>query len=50
MCGIAGIIDLAGERTVPDEAVRRMARAISIAAQTRRVSFFNRALRWRRAG
>ena len=28
MCGIAGIIDLAEQRTVPDEVVRRMARAI----------------------
>src|SRR5258705_8390184 len=28
MCGIAGIIDLAEQRTVPDEMVRRMARAI----------------------
>ncbi len=28
MCGIAGVIDLVGERTVPDDVVRRMARAI----------------------
>ena len=28
MCGIAGIIDLAQQRPVPDEVVRRMARAI----------------------
>ncbi|HEY3900874.1 MAG TPA: asparagine synthase (glutamine-hydrolyzing) [Chthoniobacter sp.] len=28
MCGIAGIIDLTGQRTVPNEAVRKMARAI----------------------
>jgi asparagine synthase (glutamine-hydrolysing) len=28
MCGIAGIVDLGGQRTVPDELVRRMARAI----------------------
>jgi asparagine synthase (glutamine-hydrolysing) len=28
MCGIAGIIDLAERRTVPEEALRRMARAI----------------------
>ncbi len=28
MCGIAGIIDLAGGRVVPDEAIERMARAL----------------------
>ncbi len=28
MCGIAGIIDLAGQRPVPDGAIRRMARAL----------------------
>ena len=28
MCGIAGIIDLSGQRTVPDEVARLMARAI----------------------
>src|SRR5215207_367354 len=28
MCGIAGILDLGGQRPVPDEVVRRMARAI----------------------
>lgn len=28
MCGIAGIIDLGGQRPVPDEVARRMARAI----------------------
>ena len=28
MCGIAGIIDLTAQRPVPDEVVRRMARAI----------------------
>ena len=28
MCGIAGIIDLTQQRTVPDEVARRMARAI----------------------
>lgn len=28
MCGIAGMLDLGGERTVPEEALRRMARAI----------------------
>src|SRR6185437_3371615 len=28
MCGIAGIIDLADQRPVPEEAVRKMARAI----------------------
>ena len=28
MCGIAGIIDLAGQRTVPEQIVRAMARAI----------------------
>jgi asparagine synthase (glutamine-hydrolysing) len=28
MCGIAGIVDLVGQRTVPEDIVRRMARAI----------------------
>src|SRR4051794_20901455 len=28
MCGIAGIIDLAGERVVPEDVTRRMIRAI----------------------
>jgi asparagine synthase (glutamine-hydrolysing) len=28
MCGIAGILDLGGQRQIPDEIVRRMARAI----------------------
>src|ERR1043165_6647147 len=28
MCGIAGIIELSGQRPVPEDAVRRMARAI----------------------
>ena len=28
MCGIAGIFDLLGHRDVPDEVIRRMARAI----------------------
>ena len=28
MCGIAGIIDLTQQRAVPDEIVRRMARAL----------------------
>src|SRR5207253_9222456 len=28
MCGIAGIVDLAGQRTVPEDVVRRMACAI----------------------
>ena len=29
MCGIAGIIDLAGQRSPPDDALRRMAAAIT---------------------
>src|SRR3954447_1591723 len=28
MCGIAGIIDLAGQRTVPEGAIQRMSRAL----------------------
>ena len=28
MCGIAGIIDLAGSRTVPDGVIRKMAQAL----------------------
>ena len=28
MCGIAGIIDLAGQRTVPEGVVQRMSRAL----------------------
>ena len=50
MCGIAGIIDLTQQRAVPDEIVRRMARALVHRGPDEEGFFFNRESRWRRAG
>jgi hypothetical protein len=42
MCGVAGIIDLVGQRPAPEGVVQQMARALITAGRMRKVFLNNR--------
>ncbi len=48
MCGIAGVMNLAGRRTVPEGVVERMARALIHRGPDEEGFFVGLGLRWHR--